>query len=139
MPERRTRDVEHHPLERVTDRSRFAVVNAKIGEYRLLLYPLFAVLIAVGFKFQGPGARISAVEKDVSEMKTIVRDSISALRVGQMITHNKIDVLVRLRCFDTTVTTAQKLLAGLDCSEIDQAKRDAFERARRDSVNKRGF
>lgn len=138
MPERRTRDVEHHPLERATDKSKLAVVNAKLGEYRTIIWTIVGVLLALGFKYQTPSARIGIVEKDVQSVRdsiSVVKDSLLALKAGQRKTHDALEVLVRLRCFDSTVSNSEKLLAGLDCSDIDRARRSI----RDDSVKRGGF
>lgn len=138
MSERRTRDAEHHPLDRKTDKSKFAVVNAKIAEYRSLFWLGALVLIALGFKYQTPSARIGQVEVDVKavfDTVRVVKDTIESLKRGQRATHEALEVLARLRCFDTSLSNTEKLLAGLDCSEIDRARAEM----KRDSVNRSGF
>lgn len=115
-----SRNADQHPAERRTDHSIFQRLNAKIAEYRALIYVATLVLIALGWRFQSPGERITRVESDIHA----VRDTVVALRRGQDSTHNALDVLARLRCFDSSLTFQQKRLAGLDCSEIDRAIRN---------------
>ena len=118
------RNAEYHPLERATDTSKFAVINAKIAEYRLLIYSVIGVLAWLGWTQTSPSARITHVEDEIK----VVKDSVSEIRKGQISTHNALEVLVRLRCFDSTLSARDMKLAGLDCSDIDAARHDLVPR-----------
>lgn len=129
-----TRDPDHHPLERAVDKTGLSGtlnrLNAKIAEYRVFVYFIAAALMWFGWKTESPGARVTAVEKGLTKaidsvgsgLKTAM-DSIKAVRKGQDSTHNALEVLVRLNCFDTKTSFAEKRLAGLDCSDIEDARR----------------
>lgn len=120
MPDRHRRhDDIDHPLERSTDKSAFQVLNAKIAEYRALIFVAATVLAWFGWTHQSPSARISGVEREIQTVK----DTIVKIRKGQVDTHNSLEVLVRLRCFDTTLSNRDMELAGLDCSNIRAARR----------------
>jgi hypothetical protein len=124
--ERRTRNMEYHPLERATDKSKFALVNTKIAEYRSIIYLIVGALAWFGWTQKSPGARLNAVEAEVK----VVRDSVSEIRKGQVASHASLEILIRLRCFDSTLSGRDMKLAGLDCSDIDAARRAAsFKRA----------
>lgn len=118
--ERRTRDADHHPLERAVDKNgvsgKFNRLNAKIAEYRALVYLAVGIALFLGWRFEGPGARLNVVEAQVDTLK-----------VGQKKTHSALEVLVRLNCFDSTTSFREKRLAGLDCSDIERARRSAAD------------
>lgn len=124
IPERRTtRDLEHHPLERATDQSGVKPIlhqlNAKFAEWRLLIYAVIVVVGWLGWTQQSPSARMAKIEHEVATVK----DTVATVIKGQKVTHDALEVLVRLRCFDTTLSARDMRLAGLDCSDIDRARR----------------
>lgn len=117
--ERRTRDIEHHPLERATDKSKLAILNTKLAEWRAIILLVVGVAVWLGWTQESPSARVEKVEHKIEG----VIDSVRVIRQGQKVTHDALEVLVRLRCFDTTLSARDMRLAGLDCSDIERARR----------------
>jgi hypothetical protein len=128
MPDRHRRnDDVDHPLDRATDKSPFQLLNAKIAEYRSIIYLIIGLLAWLGWTQESPSARIDKVERSIQTVK----DTVVEVRKGQKTTHDALEVLVRLRCFDTTLSRRDMRLAGLDCSDIDAARyRDSLVAAR---------
>lgn len=135
MPDRnRKNDDIDHPLDRLTDKSPFQILNAKIAEYRTIIYLILGFLAWMGWKTESPSARTAKVEQRVANVEDsllVVKDSVAAIRRGQITTHSALEVLVRLRCFDSTLSSRDMKLAGLDCSDIDSARRAMSLRYRR--------
>jgi hypothetical protein len=127
MPDRNRRNDDiDHPLDRSTDKSPFQVLNAKIAEYRTIIYLIIGFLAWMGWKAESPSARTAKVEQRVANVEdsiSVVKDTIAQIRRGQIATHSALEVLVRLRCFDSTLSSRDMKLAGLDCSDIDNARR----------------
>lgn len=105
-------------------------MNAKIAEYRTIFFALAAFAIWLGWTQESPGARVTRVENRVESVADELADSVSSVkkevalvRSGQVRTHDALEVLVRLRCFDSTLSARDMKLAGLDCSDIERARR----------------
>lgn len=110
-----------HPMQRATDQSKLAVINAKLSEYRVFIWPLVLVLLALGFKYTTPNQRIEAVDARVDGVVAAqlkVKNTLDSLVHVTTDQSAYIKSISLLQCFNTTYTNGQLRLVGIDCTGI---------------------
>ena len=102
-------------MMRAEDRSLWARSAFLLEKYKVLVWIIGILLIAIGFQFKTPSMIVDDLQGQITANKH-TEDSVLAPRVNNL--DSKIDVLLRLRCIDKNLTEEQRALVGLNCAGI---------------------
>lgn len=113
-----TRENDRFVMQRAEDRSFFAAFDYYTTKYKLVLWLLGIGILAIGFDFKTP----RAIFRDLQDQITVNKRQVDSQIVPKIEAVNsrvdganaKIDILLRLRCVDNSVTSSQRVLSGLD-------------------------
>lgn len=102
---------DRYVMQRAEDRSFFAAFDYYTTKYKMFIWLAILAALAMGFDYKTPKATFQDLQSQITSNKRQV-DSVIVPRVDKV--DMKIDVLLKLRCIDKTITTEQRLLVGLE-------------------------
>lgn len=114
MPNRIQKDDDRYVMSRAEDRSVWIRTAYVLEKYKILVWILICIAIAVGFDFKTPHMVFADLQDQIVANKRFV-DSTVVPRI--QVTDTKLDVLLKLNCLNKSLTDAQLALAGLNCPE----------------------
>lgn len=97
---------------RAEDQDQWAKLALWRQRYWPILYLVFLLALALGFDFKTPKMWYSSMETRLKE----VEGRMSTVEEANNLVESKIDVLLRLRCLDNSLTEREKQIAGLRCN-----------------------
>lgn len=111
MATRARKEDDRFVMQRAEDHSFFAAFDYYTTKYKLLIWLFGLALLAVGFDFKTPKSIFADLQAQITKNKIQV-DSVLTPHLNRV--DEKIDVLLRLRCVDKTLSADQRLLSGLE-------------------------
>lgn len=102
---------ERYVMQRAEDRSFFAAFDYYTTRYKVIIWALVALALAMGFDYKTPKATFQELQGQITENKKQV-DSVVLPKVSA--TQDQLSILLKLRCADTTVDRRTSILTGLD-------------------------
>lgn len=91
-----------------------------IEKYRVIVWALFAILLALGFDFKTPRAQYSDLHMEIQGVKHSFQAQIDTLKVQvfQLQHDERLNALIRLKCAE--LTPHEIMQYGVPCSEAQQ-------------------
>lgn len=91
--------------DRKEDKAFWAYFDYFTTKYKLPLWLLVWFIVALGFSFKTPAQIVHELQTQIDELK-----------IAKKTLEDKVDILLRLSCFNEKTTEQQKRLSGLNCN-----------------------
>lgn len=103
-----------NPKRRAEDTGTLATINKKMEDYRVFIYAIIGIALALGFRYVTPNERFKKIEDNQAKFQ----QNITELKDTTISQARNIKGITLLQCFNKNYTSGQLRLVGIDCTGI---------------------